>query len=91
MIPARALRAISAAMENGADKYAPWNWVEQTGDFRDVYGSALRRHVEDFTDATESDYTADSDIHHLAHAGACILILLHKLGVDYPAKEIVDG
>jgi hypothetical protein len=87
LIPARPLRVIAAAMEDGATKYQPWNWVEQTDDFREVYGAALRRHVERFTDPTESDYAGDSDIHNLAHAGACILILLHKLGIDYPAKN----
>jgi hypothetical protein len=89
LIPARPLRAIAAAMENGARKYVPWNWTEPTDDFRQVYSDALRRHVEKFTDLTEPDYADDSQIHHLAHAGACILILLHKLGIDYPAKQVV--
>ncbi|UCC74940.1 MAG: hypothetical protein JSV86_10440 [Gemmatimonadota bacterium] len=87
LIPARPLRVIAAAMEDGANRYAPWNWIERRDDDRDVYGAALRRHVEKFTDPTEPDYADDSKIHHLAHAGACILILLHKLGIDYPARD----
>jgi len=85
LIPARPLRAISAAFVNGNKRYAPYSWVGQPDGWRHEYSSALRRHVEAFTDPTEPDYADDSGIHHLAHAGACILILLRRLGVDYPA------
>lgn len=89
LIPARPLRAISAAMLDGARKYAPWNWTEHTGDWRETYSAALRRHVSAFTDPTEPDVAEDSGVHHLAHAGACILILLWHLGVDFTEPKSV--
>lgn len=86
LLPLTPLKAISAAMEDGATKYAPWNWVGQTDDWRETYASALLRHALAYSDPTQDDYAPDSKIHHLAHAAACILILLHHEGVDYPAK-----
>lgn len=83
LLPARALRAVASAIEDGAVKYAPWNWLEQKDDYREVYGAAMARHVCAFNDPTESDYAKDSGVHHIAHAVACGLILLTKLGIDY--------
>ncbi len=87
LLPASAQRCAAAAFEDGARKYADWNWRDQTENVRDVYTAALLRHVMSFADPGESDYADDSHIHHLAHARACIDILLDRLGVDYPAKD----
>lgn len=87
LIPAAALRAAAAAFGDGARKYAPWNWVGQTDDWRETYGAAARRHLDAYTDPAESDYAPDSQIHHLSHLFACVGILLFKEGIDYPATE----
>ena len=86
LLPARPLGAIAAGVEDGAKKYAPYNYREQTENVRDVYTDALLRHATAFADPGESDYAADSGVHHLAHAAANILILLDRLGIEYPAR-----
>lgn len=83
LLPAKPLRAISSAMLDGATKYKPWNWTQETDDWRDIYGRALASHVAKWLDPTEPDYAEDSGVHHLAHAGACILIILFKLKIDF--------
>ena len=89
LLPAAPLRAISAAMEEGAIKYDPWNWQDRSGGVREYY-AALLRHVLSANDPSLPDYTDDSKLHHLAHAGACVLILLWKMDIDYQ-KPVVNG
>lgn len=77
LLPARPLRAIAGALLDGATKYAPWNWTKQDPtEARAQYGSALMRHVTAALDPTEPDRDSESALHHLAHAGACIVILI---------------
>ena len=85
LLPARPLRAISAALEYGTRKYAPWNWQHQHGsdDWREAYTSALLRHVTALCDPSEPDTDEESGLHHMAHAGACVLIYLFLAGIDY--------
>lgn len=73
LIPASALLHISKAMEYGAKKYSPYNWrtkkVSST-----IYISACMRHLLCYLDGETK--AKDSGVHHLAHAAACISILL---------------
>lgn len=87
LLPIRPLRAISAAFAEGAKKYEPDNWRDDTPDFRAVYGSALRRHVGSYLDRDEPDSDLETGVHHLAYAGACVMILLWHEGVDYAAHS----
>lgn len=89
LLPARPLRAVVAAIEHGALKYKPWNWQDTSKNEQRISElmAALMRHVTAAADPVETDYDDESGLHHIAHAGACVLILLHKMGVDYvPSK-----
>ena len=90
LLPARPLRAISAAIEHGALKYAPWNWQDKSRNDERVNEqmAALLRHVTAAADPVENDHDEESGLHHLAHAGACLMILLHKLGIDYKPSRL---
>lgn len=91
LLPAKPLRAIAGAMLNGAKKYKAWNWTTRSKKTRRVYTDALLRHVTAFADPTESDRDADSGLHHLAHAGANLLILLWHEDVDFDAATTQEG
>lgn len=85
LIPARPLRAIAAAFKAGNDKgYVPFNWtVQPVEKWREVYGSAAKRHLEAAIDPTEPDVDEETGVHHLALAGCNIFIALWLLGIDY--------
>jgi hypothetical protein len=57
----------------GAAKYGPYNWRENSV-AASVYISALYRHVAQWWDGEETD--PESLMSHLAHARACIAIIL---------------
>lgn len=85
LLPARPLRAIAAAMEHGALKYEAWNWQDTSKNeerIQELYAAAMR-HLTAAIDPSEPSHDEESGVHHLCAAGACILILLHKLGIDY--------
>lgn len=90
LLPAIALRAVSAAMEHGAIKYEPWNWqdAETDGGTRQEYLSAMARHLFSVIDPSEDDYDEESGLHHLAHLGANVMILLWQLGEDYKPSKL---
>lgn len=93
LLPLAPLRAISAAMEHGATKYEPWNWIDNSqpqARIDELYG-ALLRHTLAASDPSQDDYDEESGLHHIAHAGACVLILLHKMGIDYKPSMFVKG
>lgn len=87
LLSARGMRAISAVMEHGAIKYAAWNWQDASKNEQriDELTAALLRHVSSAADPAESDYDEESGLLHMAHAGACAMIILHKLSADYEA------
>jgi hypothetical protein len=90
LLPAAPLRAISAALEHGNLKYAPWNWQSVENMDAEVHEllSALLRHTLACGDPSEDDHDEDSGLHHMAHAGACVLLILSKLGIDYvPSRQ----
>jgi hypothetical protein len=79
---------VAKAMEDGARKYGAANWRAKKVRAR-VYIAAAKRHILEYLDG--EDTAADSGVHHLAHAAACIGILLDaeatgNLIDDRPAK-----
>ncbi len=73
LLPTKALGAIVGVLTFGAQKYAPGNWrrVEKA---RDRYYDALLRHLTAWHEGEVTD--PESGMHHLAHAGCCLLFLL---------------
>lgn len=76
LVPRSFVIRVAQAMADGARKYGPFNWrtkrVRAT-----VYVSAAERHLGAWFDG--EDNAADSGVHHLAHAGACIGILVDAI------------
>lgn len=64
---------IAYAMKDGADKYGIGNYHEVPIHVR-TYVAAALRHIGQYLNG--EDRAADSGIHHLAHAAACMQILL---------------
>lgn len=76
------------ALEDGAKKYGAYNWRDNKV-LLSIYIAAIQRHVDQFWDG--EDYAEDSGVHHLAHAKACLGILLDSFELnnlidDRPAK-----
>lgn len=73
VIPPIARLELGAAMANGAEKYGAFNWRENSV-VASIYLDALDRHLSAWMDGEE--IAADSGVHHLGHAMACLAILL---------------
>lgn len=73
LIPLGALREIVEVLEFGARKYAVDNW-RVVPDARARYWDAAVRHLVAFREGEQLD--PESGLHHLAHAGCCVLFLL---------------
>ena len=73
LIPTPALIETAKAMMDGARKYGPYNWREE-GVGASTYISASMRHLRAYLDGEQ--LAADSRVHHLGHAIACLAILL---------------
>jgi hypothetical protein len=70
--PVAVLHAAHALM-NGASKYGPYNWRDKAVR-ASIYVDACERHLNAWFDGEEE--AADSGVHHLGHAIACLAILL---------------
>lgn len=73
LFPPSARALISLAMLEGASKYGRSNWRDG-GVKWSVYYDAANRHLDAAFEGEEAD--PDSGLPHLAHAGACIAILI---------------
>ena len=87
VVPPVALFHMAQAMRDGKEKYGHMNWrvskVNAT-----IYYDAAQRHLMSWLDG--EDRASDSGVHHLAHAMACLGIILDaesvgKLHDDRPA------
>lgn len=58
---------------DGADKYGPYNWRDNAV-IASIYVDAATRHLTAWLEGEE--LAADSEVHHLGHAIACLAILL---------------
>jgi hypothetical protein len=73
LIPGLARVLLADAFRDGAAKYGPANWrVDPVT--TSTYMNAAERHIVSWQDGEEN--ASDSGVHHLAHAAACLLILL---------------
>lgn len=79
LVPPGALEEIVKAITYGSKKYGDDNWrrVEQG---RARYFAALMRHAWAYARGEKLDH--ESGVHHLGHAGACVLFLLSPLAGD---------
>ena len=78
LVPPSAKHFLAMALADGANKYGPYNWRDKTISLS-IYKSACERHLDAFWDG--QSLAPDSGVHHLAHAMACIAILLDSLTV----------
>jgi hypothetical protein len=88
LVPAAGIFHEAAAMEDGAQKYGPFNWRDNNVR-ASIYFAAALRHLYAWFDGEEC--AEDSGCHHLGHARACLGILLDametgSLGDDRPSK-----
>lgn len=76
LIPERALAHVAMAFCDGATKYQGFNWhAEQISS--SVYYGAARRHMMAWW--CGEDVSPDSNVHHLASAAACLLMVLDTM------------
>lgn len=74
LIPGSALLHIADAFADGAEKYGPANWRDDPVS-GSVYVNAAYRHIISWYDGREEN-ASDSGVHHLAHAAACLAIII---------------
>lgn len=79
LVPPSAKHYLALALADGARKYGPYNWRDSKISVS-VYVAAVQRHIDAFWDG--EDCAEDSGVHHLAHAMACLALLLDAEGVD---------
>lgn len=83
-VPMIAVYEMGKAMLDGMRKYGLFNW--RTNAVRsDIYVDAAMRHINAWADGEE--VASDSGVHHLAHAMACMAILIDAQNAD----QLVDN
>jgi len=73
LIPPAASAFIALGLRDGAGKYGPWNWRDESVEVM-TYIGALKRHIDAWVDGEEC--ADDSGYPHLAHAIAGLAILI---------------
>lgn len=73
-LPLPAAVEVNRALEDGAKKYGAANW-RKTGVAASVYVDAALRHLAQWYDGGQKN-AADSGVHNLGHAMACLAILI---------------
>ncbi len=79
LVPAALVIGASEAMQNGAEKYGPFNWREYPVQMM-TYLEAMQRHIAALIDG--QDLAEDTGIHHLKHIVASGGILLDSMELD---------
>jgi hypothetical protein len=92
LVPPSSIIYEASAFEDGADKYGPYNWREKKVRLS-IYVDAFKRHVDQFWDG--ENFAQDSKKHHLAHAKACLGIIIDALETgnlvdDRPKKGVAS-
>lgn len=87
-VPPTAIVFLATAMQNGSEKYGPYNW-RQNKVIASIYVDAMYRHIMAWWDGEE--IAADSGVHHLGHAMANGAILADAMSTgnlidDRPLK-----
>lgn len=75
LVPLSADIAIAAGLEEGAQKYSPWNWRDQPVEAMTYVGAALR-HIKAWVEGEEDDPDSEMGKHHLDGAIASLAILI---------------
>jgi hypothetical protein len=75
LLPIKAKKEIAKVLEFGANKYGRDNWRNCTDNYR--YLDATLRHLDAFIDGEDLD--SESNLNHLAHAAANLMILIELL------------
>lgn len=88
LVPPSAIHALALGFSDGAPKYGPFNWREKTISSTVYYGAVLR-HLTAWYDG--EDLAPDSGKPHLAHAMACLAMIIDgqsvgKLNDNRPPK-----
>lgn len=78
LVPPSATHFLAMAMADGAKKYGPYNWREHAIS-TSVYIGAAKRHIDAFWDGETN--AEDSKVHHIAHAMACLAIMLDAMSI----------
>lgn len=78
LVPPSATYFLAEALNDGADKYDPYNWRDEEISVSVYYG-AMKRHIDAYWDG--EDHAPDSGVHHLAHAMACCALILDSASV----------
>jgi len=78
LVPPKAIIEIGKAMTHGANKYEFYNYKKGKGLDWNRYYDALLRHLMVWIDGEETD--RESGLSHLAHAGACLSMLIDAKG-----------
>lgn len=76
LVPSTALVRIAMVMKLGAERYGAYNWREKDV-AATVYVDAAERHMRAWLDGEHTD--VESGQSHLAHAAACMMILLDAM------------
>lgn len=93
LLPAPAVAHVAMAFADGSKKYGRANWREDAVTWS-TYDNAARRHMALYESG--ETHAQDSGVHHLAHAAACLMILLDaefagKLNDDRPPPVDLQG
>ena len=73
LLPTGTVRSIVKVLEIGANKYSVDNW-KRVPEARTRYYDAMMRHTDAWWNGEKLD--PEDGLHHLAHAGCCLLFLL---------------
>lgn len=76
LIPGSASVHMALGLEDGAEKYGPFNWRDDPVEAM-VYIAACKRHIDAWMDG--EDFARDSGAHHLGHAMASLAILIDAM------------
>ncbi len=84
LVPASAVAYMALAFKEGARKYGPFNWREYSIQAM-TYVHAAERHLAAYVDGEDTD--PESGVPHLAHALACLAILVDAKEVGHLADN----
>lgn len=80
LVPPVAVAQMACAFRDGGAKYGPYNFRDEKVSASVYYAAALR-HLTAWWDG--EDLASDSGEHHLAHAMACMAIVLDGQGSEF--------
>jgi hypothetical protein len=76
LLPPLALVEVERVLKHGADKFAPWDWLENNTNEEDL--AASLRHLGAGMNPKQSDRETESGLYHLAHSICRQLFVLER-------------